>query len=141
MPNRYSHLKSLKHHALTVGLFCVSLSCQGGDLYFIANANVKDVKVGDARDIYLGKKQFAGAVPLKPVDNAAQQTDFLQSVLNMEKGKYTGWWVKKTFQEGLHQPDNKSGDSEVIQYVLTTPGAVGYVAGTPPGNVSTIGKF
>lgn len=109
------------------------------DIYVIANSNTT-VTANDIREIFLGEKQFAGAVKLVPVDNAAAQTDFLGKVMKMDVAKYSATWTKKSFRDGLNPPATKSGDLEVLGYVKSTPGAVGYVI-SKPSNVTVIQKY
>lgn len=109
------------------------------DQYVISHPGIA-LSPSDVKDIYLGEKQFAGPVKLVPLDNASSQERFLSRVLNLEKTKYATVWTKKAFREGLHQPSMKSGDSEIVELVKRTPGAVGYVSATPNG-VNIVQKF
>lgn len=109
------------------------------DLYVIANTNTS-VTAADVREIFLGEKQFAGSVKLVPVDNSAVQADFLGKVMKMDTAKYSASWTKKSFRDGLSPPALKSGDAEVLNYVKSTPGAIGYVL-TKPSNVTVVQKY
>ena len=112
-----------------------------GDIYVIANPAMTGLTSVDVRDVFLGDKRFIGSEALKPTDNAGQQAHFLQQVIKMEGDKYNSWWTKKAFRDGLVQPEVKSSDVEVIEFVKATPGAVGYVGAAPPASVQLIGKF
>lgn len=109
------------------------------DLVVIANSGTQ-VTGSDVEDIFLGEKQFAGAIKLVPVDNGPQQEQFLGKVLKLDSSKYNNKWAKKSFREGLNPPAVKSGDAEVIEYVKRTPGAVGYVGSSPAG-VNIVHKY
>lgn len=109
------------------------------DLYVIANSSTS-VTANDIREIFLGEKQFAGAVKIVPVDNVAAQPDFLGKVMKMDAAKYSATWTKKSFRDGLNPPAPKSGDAEVLNYVKSTPGAIGYVI-SKPSNVTVIQKY
>jgi len=129
-----------------VSVFCggvlalvFSTGSLAADLYVIANSGV-NLTVADAREVFLGEKQFSGSIKLVPVDNAAVQEAFLAKVVKMDSAKYASSWTKKSFRDGLTPPALKSGDAEVIEFVKRTPGAVGYVS-TSPSNVSVIQKF
>lgn len=114
-----------------------SFAC--ADVYVIAHPSVQ-LTGADVRDVFLGDKQFAGSVKLIPVDNAPQQTQFLEKALKMESAKYNSTWTKKSFREGLNPPAIKSGDAEVIDFVKKTSGAVGYASSQPTG-VNVIQKY
>lgn len=122
--------------ALAVGAVFPALA---DDLYVVANPNAS-VTAADVREIFLGEKQFAGSVKIVPVDNTAAQADFLGKVMKMDSAKYNASWTKKSFRDGLSPPGLKSGDAEVLNYVKSTPGAVGYVV-TKPSNVTVVQKY
>ncbi len=92
----------------------------------ISNAGVTIV-LADVRVIYVGEKQFAGAVRLVPVDNTSAQEKFLANFVKVDGGRYNSIWAKKCFREGVNPPPAKSSDGEVVDFVRRTPGAVGYV--------------
>jgi ABC-type phosphate transport system substrate-binding protein len=94
----------------------------------------------EIRDVFLGEKQLAGNLKLVPVDNTAIHAEFLARVLQTDAQKYSARWTKKTFREGLAPPGRKGSDAEVVEFVQTTPGAVGYVSRPWPG-VKVLEKF
>lgn len=132
-------LKHMLAAFIAASLVALAPSARAGDLYVIANSGTP-VSRGDVREIFLGEKTLDGAVKLVPVDNATAQEEFLAKVMKMEASKYTASWTKKTFRDGVSPPPIKGGDAEVIQFVKTTPGGVGYVT-TSPAGVTVVGKF
>lgn len=109
------------------------------DLYVIANASLT-LNADDVRDVYLGDKQIAGGTRLVPLDNAAQQKEFLERALKLDAAKYNSIWIKKGFRDGLNTPALKSSDAETISAVKSNPGAIGYVSSAPK-DVKVIGKY
>lgn len=107
------------------------------DLYVIVNPATA-ISAGDIKDIFTGQKQFADGVKLTPVDNAAAQEAFLAKALRMEPGRYNTIWTKKSFREGVNPPYVKTGDTDVVNYVRKTVGAVGYVSAPPPASVTIV---
>jgi hypothetical protein len=107
--------------------------------YVITNA-ATTLSSAEVREVFLGEKQFAGGTKLVPVDSLTGQEEFLARVLAMDRTKYTSIWTKKAFRDGLVQPPQKSGDSEVLEFVRRTPGAVGYV-GSAPSGVNVVQKY
>lgn len=105
-------------------------------LFVISNPNIVLTRE-NIREIFLGEKQFAGSVKIAPVDNSAAQGVFLSKVVKIDSAKYNTTWAKKGFRDGLSQPIVKSSDAEVINFVKSTPGAVGYVT-TQPHDVPVI---
>ncbi|MEQ1838554.1 MAG: hypothetical protein ABL858_09530 [Candidatus Nitrotoga sp.] len=106
--------------------------------FIISNPNIVLTRE-NIREIFLGEKQFADSVKITPVDNSAAQGVFLSNFVKIDSAKYNTTWAKKGFRDGLSQPIVKSGDAEVIHFVKSTSGAVGYVT-TQPRDVSVIKK-
>lgn len=93
----------------------------------ITNAGVT-IAPADVRIIYVGEKQFAGALRLVPVDNTIVQDRFLANFVKVDIGKYNSIWAKKSFRDGVNPPLAKASDGEVVEFVRRTPGAIGYIA-------------
>lgn len=126
---------------LLLTLVSSGLPCaMAGEIYVIAHADSK-LTADTIRDIYIGEKQFSGSIRIIPVDNATAQTDFLDKVLKLELSRYQNLWVKKSFRDALNPPAVKYSDKEIIELVRKTPGAIGYVTGSPPAGITVIQKF
>ena len=110
----------------------VITSAAAGEIYVIAHPSV-NLTEDEVKAVYLGEKQFAGTVKLVPVDNASVQSDFLERVISMRADKYAALWVKKGFRGDATAPATKSGDAEVIKFVKSTAGAIGYVSSPVKG--------
>jgi len=119
-------------------LFSVALlviftpSAIAGDIVVITNSGIT-LSTTDIKDVFLGEKQFAGSTKLVVIDNKSAQEKFLSKFLEFDVAKYNSIWTKKSFRDGLNPPSTKSNDSEVIDFVKQTPGAVGYVSSSPSG--------
>ncbi len=128
--------------AMLVMMLCAAWAphARAGDLYVACSPGVT-LTMAEMRDVFLGEKQFAGAVKLVPVDNGAAQADFLDKVMKMDAGKYTTAWTKKSFRDGSTPPAVKGGDGEVVEFLKHTPGGCGYLASAPPAGLAAIGKL
>jgi hypothetical protein len=91
------------------------------------------IDVNDIRLVFLGEKQLAGGLKLRPVDNLPARARFLEKVLQTDERKYEARWVRKAFRDGITAPAVKGSDAEVIAFVRATPGAVGYVESSAEG--------
>jgi hypothetical protein len=98
----------------------------------IAHPSV-DLNAEEIRLVFLGEKQLVGQLRLVPVDNLAARARFLEKVLQTDARKYEARWLRKAFREGLTAPSAKGSDAEVLSFVRSTPGAVGYVETATPG--------
>lgn len=81
----------------------------------------------EIREVFLGEKQLVNGVRLVPVDNAVVQEEFLSKVLQTDTQKYHARWRRKSFREGIAAPALKAGDAEVVAYVKSTRGSIGYI--------------
>ena len=118
-----------------LGLLCAN--ALAGDV--ICNPAV-DISAADVKEIFQGEKQLAGGVRIVPVDNAALQDGFTSAVTGMDKSKYQGLWIRKSFRDGLTTPAVKGSDAEVIAFVRANAGAIGYVSAAPAG-VKLVKKY
>ena len=109
-----------------VALVAGCATCAAHAQTVISNSGVTIV-AADVRNIFVGEKQFAGAVRLVPVDNTGAQQKFLANFLKADSDKYNLIWAKKSFREGVNPPPLMASDGEVIEFVRRTPGAVGYI--------------
>lgn len=128
----------MKKIIITAFGLLLSLNVFAGDVYVVANPGVT-LTSGEVKDVFLGEKQVAGSVKLTLVDNKAAIADFLSKVIGVDKSKYDSTWAKKSFQDGLSAPKVKGSDADVIDFVKSTPGGIGYVSS--PGDAKVIGKF
>jgi ABC-type phosphate transport system substrate-binding protein len=125
----------MKHESVAI-IACLLLAgtaavpAAAADLYVISNPSLA-LTADDIRDVYIGDKQIAGGIKLAPLDNSAQQKEFLEKALKLDGAKYNSIWIKKGFRDGLNAPALKSSDAEVIATVKSNPGAIGYVSSAP----------
>lgn len=110
------------------------------DGFIIAHLGI-DISAADIREVYLGEKQFAGVLRLIPVHNSAAEAEFLSKVIKFDAAKYATAWTKKTFRDGINPPASRSSDADTVAFVRHTPGAIGYVTSSPPGNVKLVQKY
>lgn len=122
-----------------VGAIVFAKCGAAADLYVIAHPTTA-IAADDVKDVYVGEKQFGGNVKLVPTDNPAAKALFLERVLRMDDGRHNTVWIKKGFRDGILAPAQKSGDSAVIEFVRSTPGAVGYVT-SAPASVTIVQKY
>ncbi|MCK9283257.1 MAG: phosphate ABC transporter substrate-binding protein [Rhodocyclaceae bacterium] len=123
--------------AALFGWLC--LSAHAAEVFVICNSGVQ-IAAPEIKEVFTGDKQFAGTLKLNPVDNGPLQAAFLSAVLKLDTLRYNMIWTKKSFREGINPPPVKSGDSDVLDFVRKTPGAIGYVSSAPSG-VTVIQKF
>lgn len=129
----------IRRIVLAAALSTVLPAAWAADLYVVAHPGVT-LSADEVRDVFVGEKQFAGAVKLVPLDNAALQADFQARALKLDAARYATLWSKKGFRDGLSPPAVRGTDNEVLASVKSTPGAVGYVS-KPSADVKVINKY
>ena len=131
----------IMHRKFSLGTLIAAIGLVAGSLtsglahaeLFVISNSANLVAPGEIKDVYTGEKQFSGPVKLAPADNGPAQEVFLENALKMSAARYNTIWTKKSFREGLNPPPVKSGDTEVLDFVRKTPGAIGYVSTRPSG--------
>jgi ABC-type phosphate transport system substrate-binding protein len=94
--------------------------------------------------IFMGKNQRWGdGSPIVPVDQSAQsavRAKFVKDVMNQSVAAVMAYWARQMMSGGARPPVVKASDREVIDFVVKTPGAIGYVAPetTLPGTVKAL---
>ncbi len=114
-------------------------SAQAPTLYVIGGPGVV-LSADDIRDVFLGEKIFSGSTKLTAVANRVGIEAFLSKVMGMSAVKLQAVWSNKNFRDGVSPPRLLSSDTEVIEFVKRTPGAVGYVS-TAPTAVNVIKSY
>lgn len=75
------------------------------------------------------------AIPINlPAGNPSRQ-QFLNAVLGQSEEQYTGYWLVRRYVGKGTPPQELATSEELLKYVFSTPGAVGYLPASkvPPG--------
>lgn len=75
------------------------------------------------------------AIPINlPVGDPLRQ-QFLNVIMRQSEEQYTGYWLVRRYVGKGAPPSELATFEEVVKYVISTPGAVGYVPASkvPPG--------
>jgi ABC-type phosphate transport system substrate-binding protein len=123
-----------------VMLFTAAPALAFADVYVIVYPGL-NLTADDIKNIYTGEKELAESTKIRPQDNSSAREEFLKKVLQLDAAKYESLWTKKSFRDGINPPTVRASDAEVIAYVKSNPGAIGYVTTAPPGDVTVLKKF
>ncbi len=126
---------------IKVALLAVSLAyapAHAGEIVVIGNSNVPKMDAAMIQKVYTGKIISVSGVSVTPVgvkSGTAARNLFLHEFLNQDEDKYTAYWTVRRYIGKGAPPAELSNDAEVINYVQSTPGAVGYIdeAALKPG--------
>jgi len=83
-----------------------------------------------ARDAFLGEGGAWGGLEVRPgvyMDTDPAQAYFVTTVLGMSPEAFDALWAKRIVREGRSAPKRLQSPQAMLDYVATTPGAVGYV--------------
>ena len=117
---------------MLTGLFAVSAA--QADLVYICNKD-RVYAQKDLRNVFFGRDES-----VRPIDNANLHEQLL-TFLEVSGPKYRDVWHRNFFRKGMAIPQMKKTDQEVIDFVGSTPDAIGYVSSTPrDNNVVVCGK-
>lgn len=81
--------------------------------------------------IFLGQtKTFSGGAEAIAVDQkpGPVREEFGNSVLKKNPAQLKSLWARQIFTGGAKPPREVAGDDEVIQFVASTPGGIGYIS-------------
>lgn len=104
----------------------------------IGHAGIKRLDAPTVARIYTGKVIEVDGISVTAVNaNAGSQVRnrFLQAFLNQDEDKYTAYWTVRRYIGKGASPRELVRSSDVISFVNTTPGAIGYIdeADVQPG--------
>jgi ABC-type phosphate transport system substrate-binding protein len=105
--------------------------------------NVDQISAADLSKIFEKKMaKLPDGEAAKPVDqakNANVREAFSQAVHGRSAAQIESYWQQQIFSGKDVPPEEKKSDADVIAYVKSTPGAIGYVsAGTAVSGVKVV---
>jgi ABC-type phosphate transport system substrate-binding protein len=127
---------TIKVVLLAASLLCVH--AHAGEIVVIGNSNVPKMDSLTIQKVYTGKVVSVSGINVTPVgvkSGSVERNLFLQLFLNQDEEKFTAYWTVRRYIGKGAPPAELASDAEVINYVQSTPGAVGYIdeASLKPG--------
>lgn len=114
--------------ALTVSLACAH--AHAGQMVVIGNGNVPKMDALTIQKVYTGKTIVVSGVSITPVafkPGTPERIRFLREFLRQDEEKYTAYWTVRRYIGKGAPPSELPGAGDIIRYVASTPGAVGYL--------------
>jgi ABC-type phosphate transport system substrate-binding protein len=128
---------SLRTLLVALTLIAGHASAAGG-VVVIGDARLARLDAPTLEKIYLGRVIEVDGIRVTAVNassGSSVRNRFLQTYIRKDDDSYTGYWSVRRYS-GLGVPPRElSGSTEVIDFVKSTPGAIGYIdeADVPPG--------
>lgn len=122
-------MKNLKLKFVSALIALTWLDAHAGEVVVIAHASVGKLDSTTVQRIFTGKVIEVEGVHVAAINlNAgALRERFLHRFLNQDDDKYTAYWTVRRFIGKGTPPREVSSSAEVINFVQTTPGAIGYI--------------
>jgi ABC-type phosphate transport system substrate-binding protein len=117
---------------LTLALAAASGASHAADgVVVIGHPALRQVDLETIEKIYTGKLIQVGNIFVIAVNadvGSNVRERFLQAFLKQDEGKYTGYWrVRRSIGQGK-PPRELTRSIDVINFVNSTPGAIGYIS-------------
>lgn len=101
------------------------------DVVVVGNANLPKLDTETLNKIYTGRVIQVGGVSVVPVNLKAGNKlrgQFLSELLNSDDERYIAYWtVRRYIGKGV--PPRELDSNEILGFIQSTPGALGYVDG------------
>jgi hypothetical protein len=98
----------------------------------IAHADTPALTEDLLQRVYLGKVVEVNGQPVIPVNLAkgsALRKDFMERILAQDHDKFIGYWTVRCYIGKGCPPREFSSVEDQLEYIRSTPGAIGYVDG------------
>ncbi len=127
----------MKRIILTVaalGMFAAAQRLEAQEFQVVVNAgaSLTEISRKDLSNIFQKKKnELPSGERANPVDLSADadvRESFSQAVHRRSSNQIAAYWQQQIFSGRGVPPEEKGSDDEVIAYVSSTPGAIGYVS-------------
>ncbi|MAO66329.1 MAG: hypothetical protein CL666_15145 [Balneola sp.] len=112
--------------------FATEVSAQSYQVIVNESNSTAEISKGDLSDIFLKKKtKWDYGSAITPVDLNARsgvREAFSKDIHGRGIGAIRSYWQQAAFSGAGTAPLERSGDAEVIDFVKSNPGAVGYIS-------------
>ena len=115
---------------LLIALTLVASEASAAGVVVIGHPNLKRVDAPTVAKIYTGKVIEVDGVSITAINansGSSVRNRFLQIYLNQDEDKYTAYWTVRRYIGKGASPKELPRSADVINYVNTTPGAIGYI--------------
>jgi ABC-type phosphate transport system substrate-binding protein len=101
-----------------------------GGIVVIGHPGVPELDTATVQRIYTGRVIEVNGVSVTAVNASAgspTRNRFLQDYLNQDEDKYTAYWIVRRYVGKGASPRELPRSEDIINFVRSTPGAIGYV--------------
>ena len=122
----------LRSALLLLALAAMAVDTRGAidGVVVIGHASIKRLDAATLARIYTGRVIEVDGVAVTAINansGSEVRTRFLQMFLNQDEDKYTAYWTVRRYIGKGASPREMGKSSDVIRFVTSTPGAIGYI--------------
>lgn len=130
-------MKKLKIAIMGIMVLCFSFGFAMADVVIIVNKNLPETSITktDVKRIFLGRKQkWTNESPIRPVmlKGGPVHEKFLSDYIEKTLQAFSIFWKREIVSGTGLPPISFDSEAEVIHYVSTTNGAIGYISSDTP---------
>ncbi len=120
--------------SLAATVFSVKAQSQ---IVIIANNSVRDASASkaDIRDVFMGAssnlKSGSHVIPVL-LKGGSAHVEFLVMIIGRSDAWFQSNWKSQVFSGQTSMPRSLDSEKAMVEYVVTTPGAIGYILKTTP---------
>ena len=120
--------------ALLAGTALITVTAQAASYKVIVNnsVSINSLSKKAASDLFLKKttkwEGGAAVLPVDQVDSSNTRDGFSRSIHGKPTAAVKSYWNQQIFSGREVPPVEKKSDAEVLAFVRSTPGAIGYVS-------------
>ena len=132
-------MRDLVLRTLLVALALIPVeACAAGGVVVIGDARLTRLDAPTLEKVYTGKVIEVDGIAVTAINansGSAIRNQFLRVYLNQDEDKYTAYWTVRRYIGKGASPREMANSADVINFVKSTPGAIGYIdeADVPPG--------
>lgn len=100
------------------------------EIIVVGNGNVPKMDSVTIQKIFTGKFISVSGIDIKPIaakPGTITRDRFLQDFLHQDEEKYTAYWTVRRYIGKGEPPAELPSAAAIINYVQSTPGAIGYI--------------
>ncbi len=120
----------MKKILILVITFFLASVVYAGDLV-VANSSTGELSKANLKKMYLGKMKSwpdGSKVVLTVLKSGDDHKAFLKGKVGKSESQFKSYWKKKVFTGKGVMPKNFASDTDLLSFIASNPGAIGYVS-------------
>ena len=135
----------MKYLTALLLVLAMAFTCQAQDNIIVIahpDCGFDEIEKGDLSKVFLKKISSVKGTDVVPVDlkeNSPNRESFSSQLIGKKLSSIKRYWQKQIFTGKKRPPVQKESETEMVEFILNTPGAIGYVKeGTDVQNLKVI---